>query len=208
MLDAAEEIFLRDGYATANMDELAERSGVSKQTIYSHFGSKEKIFVEMATRMTGIASDRVHREVPEPNDTEEMADYLERYALRLLGSVLDPQLVALRRLVIGEATRFPDLARAFWVSGPSRSMQAMSERFTRLTGLGLLETHDPDAAARSFNWLVVAAPLNAAMMLGDAGIPGPTELRQVAAEASRVFLSAYGHRPRRTHGDEHLSARS
>jgi TetR/AcrR family transcriptional repressor of mexJK operon len=205
ILDAAELIFLRDGYATANMDELAERSGVSKQTIYSHFGSKRTLFVEMATRMTGVGSDRVHLEAVGPGDAEQMADYLERYALRLLDSVLDPHLVALRRLVIGEASRFPDLARAFWVNGPNRSMQAMSERFARLTKLGVLETPDPDVAAQSFNWLVMATPLNAAMMLGDAALPGPTERRQIAEEATRVFLAAYGtatatttHRPYET----------
>lgn len=192
MLDAAEVIFLREGYAAANMDHLAERSGVSKQTIYSHFGNKEALFTEMVTRMTGDASDRVHLELPEPADAEGMAEYLQHYALRLLDIVLDPHLIALRRLVIGEASRFPDLARVFWSSGPSRSMQAMSERFAHLTELGLLEARDPDVAAQSFNWLVMATPLNAAMMLGDASLPGPRERAQIAAEAIRVFLAAYG----------------
>ena len=40
-------MFLRDGYLGANMDELAALSGVSKQTVYAHFGSKEALFVEL-----------------------------------------------------------------------------------------------------------------------------------------------------------------
>lgn len=192
ILDAAEAIFLRDGFATANMDELAELSGVSKQTIYSHFGSKESLFVEMVSRMTGGASDRVHLDVPDPAKAEELPGYLRRYALRQLDVVLDPRLIALRRLVIGEASRFPDLARVFWNSGPSRAMQAMSERFARLTDLGMLGARDPDRAAASFNWLVMGSSLNAAMMLGDQAIPAASERPQIAAEATRVFLAAYG----------------
>lgn len=192
ILDMAETLFLRDGYATTNMDELAERSGVSKQTIYSHFGSKEALFIEIVTRMTGNAGDRVHREVPEPDDAEETAQYLHRYALRLLDSVLDSRLISLRRLVIAEASRFPDLAQAFWVSGPSLSMRAMSERFAQLNQRGVLDAPDPDVAAQSFNWLVMAMPMNAAMMLGDAAIPEQGERTRIAAEATRVFLAAYG----------------
>lgn len=192
ILNAAETAFLRDGLANANMDEVAERSGVSKQTIYSHFGNKESLFVEMVTRMTGDASNRVHLDVPDPADAEELPEYLQRYALRQLDVVLDPRLISLRRLVIGEASRFPDLASAFWRGGPDRAMDAMSKRFARLTTLGLLNARDPDIAARSFNWLIMASPLNAAMMLGDEAILAPPERSRIAAEATRVFLAAYG----------------
>lgn len=192
ILDAAETNFLREGYATTNMDEVAEISGVSKQTIYSHFGSKEALFIAMATRMTGNAADQVDLGVPELNDAEETIDYLHRYALRLLDIVLDSRLISLRRLVIAEALRFPDLARAFWISGPNRSMRAMSERFAQLTERGVLDTPAPDIAAQSFNWLVMAMPMNAAMMLGDSAIPKQAERSSIAAEATRVFLAAYG----------------
>ena len=192
ILDAAETAFLRDGFANANMDELAERAGVSKQTIYSHFGSKESLFIEMVTHKTGDASTRVHLDVPDPADAEDLPAYLQRYALRELDVVLDPRLISLRRLVIGEASRFPDLASAFWNGGPNRAIEAMSKRFARLTTLGLLNAHDPDIAAQSFNWLIMASPLNAAMMLGDEAILTPPERSRTAAEATRVFLAAYG----------------
>lgn len=192
ILNAAETAFLRDGLANANMDEVAEGSGVSKQTIYNHFGNKESLFVAMVTRMTGDASNRVHLDVPDPADAEELPEYLQRYALHQLDVVLDPRLISLRRLVIGEASRFPDLASAFWRGGPDRAMDAMSKRFARLTTLGLLNARDPDIAARSFNWLIMASPLNAAMMLGDEAILAPPERSRIAAEATRVFLAAYG----------------
>ena len=59
ILDAATEIFLRDGYLGTNMDEIAARSEVSKQTVYKHFVSKEALFVEIVSSMTDAAGDIV-----------------------------------------------------------------------------------------------------------------------------------------------------
>ena len=58
-------MFLRSGYLGTNMDELAARSQVSKQTVYKHFGSKEALFVELVTSMTDAASSSVHNEIPD-----------------------------------------------------------------------------------------------------------------------------------------------
>src|SRR5689334_4208837 len=99
ILGAAEEVFLRSGYLGTNMDEIATLSGVSKQTVYAHFGSKEALFVEVITAMTGTAGDIVHEAVPTFAD-DDLARYLEAYALRQLTVVLTPRLMHLRRLVI------------------------------------------------------------------------------------------------------------
>ena len=194
VLDAAEHVFLRDGFGDANMDEVARRSGVSKQTVYAHFGSKDALFVAVVTRSTTAAADAVHVDVPDPPEPRDLPGHLERWARAQLDIVLDPRLLALRRLVIAEAVRFPALARAFWDGGPGRAMAAMADRFTRLTERGLLAVDDAEAAARSFNWLVMADPLNAVMMLGDDAIPAPEQRSRAVAEAVRVFLSAYSGR--------------
>lgn len=192
ILDAAQAVFLRDGFANANMDDLTDRAGVSKQTVYAHFGNKEALFVAVVERMTAEASDRVHLEVPDPESAEQLPDYLRGYGRKQLDIVLAPDLLALRRLVIGESSRFRDLAHAFWQSGPRRAMSEIARRFARLAERGWLDTPDPAAAARTFNWLVMGAPLNAAMMLGDAAIPDAAERSALVDEAVRVFLAAHG----------------
>lgn len=192
ILDAAEEVFLRSGYLGTNMDEIAALSEVSKQTVYKHFGSKEALFVEIVTSMTSEAGDSVHNEVPEPGAGEDLAEYLRDYAYRQLTVVLTPRLMQLRRLVIGEVSRFPELARVLHEGGPRRAMTALAALFERLAGRGLLAVDDPAVAASHFNWLVMSAPVNEAMLLGDETIPGPEELRRHAAEGVRVFLAAYG----------------
>ena len=64
--------------------------------------------------------------------------------------------------------------------------------FQGLAQRGLLKIDDPATAASHFNWLIMSAPLNQAMLLGDAAIPSPAELRRNAEAGVRVFLAAYG----------------
>ena len=190
ILDAATEVFLRKGYLATNMDEIAALAAVSKQTVYKNFPGKETLFVEIVSNVTNRASDRVH-EMPDLAEGEDVAEYLRRYAYRQLTVVLTPRVMQLRRLVIGEVGRFPELARALFDGRPRRAMAAMAVLFERLADRGLLAIDDPAVAASQFNWLIMGEPLNRAMLLGDDAIPKPAELRRHAAAGVRVFLASY-----------------
>jgi AcrR family transcriptional regulator len=194
ILEAATEVFLKGGYLGASMDEIAALSRVSKQTVYKQFASKEALFVEAVSGMTNRASDVVHKEIPEPDAGDDVAPFLRDYAVRLLTVVLTPGLMQLRRVVIGEANRFPELGKALYESGPGRAMATMAAAFARLADRGLLEIDDPAAAASHFNWLVMGEAVNQAMLLGDEALPGPAAIRRYADGAVRVFLAAYGAR--------------
>ena len=196
ILTAATEVFLRNGYLGTNMDDIAEVSAVSKQTVYKHFASKEALFIEIVTNMTNAATDVVHSETPALDDGDDLAEYLLDYAYRQLTVVLTPRLMQLRRLVIGEVNRFPDLGKALFEGGPKRAMAAFAMTLERLGDRGLLAIDNPGVAASQFNWLIMSAPLNRAMLLGDQAIPTPAELRRHAAEGVRVFLAAYGNQRR------------
>jgi|SRR5579859_6543594 len=191
ILDAATKVFLAGGYLGANVDEIAALSGVSKQTVYKHFGSKEALFVEIVTNVTDTAADSVHEGVPELAAGGDVATYLVDYAARQLTIVLTPRTMQLRRMVIGEVGRFPELARALYERGPRRALDVLAALFERLAKRGALAIDHPKMAASQFNWLVMAEPLNRAMLLGDSAIPRPAELRRHAEEAVRVFLAAY-----------------
>jgi AcrR family transcriptional regulator len=188
IMAAATTIFLQKGYLGTSMDEVAALAAVSKQTVYKHFADKESLFAEIVTGTVDEAGDRVHAEVLQLADSGDVEADLRDLARRQLKLVMRPRVLQLRRLVIGEAGRFPALGRTFYERGPGRTLQALAEAFTRLAGAGALKVDDPQLAAEHFNWLVMSVPLNRAMLLGDDEQP---DLDRYADEGVRVFLAAY-----------------
>jgi hypothetical protein len=145
----------------------------------------------MVSALSNQASDRVHVVVPEFREGDDLKRYLTDYAVRQLQIVLTPRIVRLRRLVIGEVSRFPELGEALYSGGPGRAIISLAATFERLAACGVLAIRNPSLAASQFNWLVMSAPLNRAMLLGDDAIPSASELQKHAAESVQLFLAAY-----------------
>ena len=191
VLEAAAKVFLGGGYLGASMDDIADLADVSKQTIYVYFSNKEALFAAVASALSNEANDRVQNEVAELRDGDNVESYLTNYAVRQLEIVLTPRILQLRRLVIGEVNRFPELGAVLYAGGPERAIASLTIIFKRLAARGVLSIRDPYLTATQFNWLVMSAPLNRAMLLGDKSIPGPKELRKHANQSVRIFLAAY-----------------
>jgi TetR/AcrR family transcriptional repressor of mexJK operon len=192
ILDAATTLFLRNGYRGTSMDEIAAVARVSKQTVYKHFADKERLFSAIVTAAVDAAGDPVLEDATALADSDDLEADLRALARAQLERVMQPRLMQLRRLVIGEANRFPQLGRAFYERGAGRSTAALAAAFERLTERGLLDAPDPQLAAAHFNWLVMAAPVNRAMLLGDDALPTAAELDRYAEGGVRGFLAAYG----------------
>jgi hypothetical protein len=107
---------------------------------------------------------------------------------------MQPRILQLRRLVIGEAGRFPELGHVFYEQGPGRTIAALATVFERLAERGVLQLDDPQLAATQFNWLVMSSPLNQAMFLGKDEPPAPAELNRYADAGVQAFLAAYARR--------------
>lgn len=192
ILDAAESAFLAARYDSVTMDDIADSSGVSKQTVYAYFGTKEQLFVELVTSMTRLAGDDVHHADPASiESSDRIAIELETLLARQLATVLQPRLLRLRRLVLSEVPRFPELARAVHEHGPRRAITALAQMISDLDARGLLAVPDPELAATQLNWLVMGAPVNDAMFLGDRAIPSLSAQRQHVKAAVDTFLAAY-----------------
>lgn len=190
---AAAEVFLRTGYAGASMDEIAARSGVSKQTVYKHFISKEALFTAVISQMMGQAASSVHQTLPRVQNREELEAYLLEYGERLLTVALTPGLMQLRRLVIAEADRFPELARKLYAGGAGRALEVMAAAFEPLVERQLLAMEDRAMAAQQLNWLLMGDPVNRVMMLGNEALPTPAEIKRQVAAAIATFLAAFLH---------------
>jgi TetR/AcrR family transcriptional regulator, mexJK operon transcriptional repressor len=190
--DAARELFLRNGYAGTSMDDVAALARVSKQTVYKQFADKVRLFTDIITGDIAQAEDETRDMVDALPDAEDFEEALRRFARRHVADVLQPHVIQMRRTVIAEATRFPELARTWWERGPERGHATLAERFRRAAERGHLQLDDPRLAAQHFNWLVLSIPLNTAMFLGDQAAFTAGELERYADEGVRVFLAAYG----------------
>jgi AcrR family transcriptional regulator len=194
IVTAAATVFLRKGYLGTSMDEVAALASVSKQTVYKHFAHKERLFAEIVAATVEEVSDPVHEIVLHLDESGDLESGLRDLARRQLAMVMQPRLLQLRRLVIGEAARFPELGRTFHERGPERTIDALAGVFEQLAHGGALDIDDPHLAAAHFNWLVMSIPLNQAMLRGTDEPESPEELDRYADAGVHAFVRAYARR--------------
>jgi TetR/AcrR family transcriptional repressor of mexJK operon len=191
IIEAATTLFLRNGYLGTSMDEIAGLAHVSKQTVYTHFADKEQLFTELIQGNFKPSDEFVKAVADLLQDTTDLEKDLSGLARRYVRFVIQPHVLQLRRLIIGEAGRFPKLARSYYEQVPQRVVVALASGLQHLAGRGLLRTDDPVLAANHFAWLVLAVPLDKAMFCGGEGSFTPAELERLADAGVRVFLAAY-----------------
>jgi TetR/AcrR family transcriptional regulator, mexJK operon transcriptional repressor len=192
ILAAATTLFLREGYLATSMDKIAAAASVSKQTVYKQFADKQSLFREIVTGTVAEVGDPVSDQVAGLRDSSDLETDLRELARALLARVIQPRVMQLRRLAIGEAGRFPELGRLFYERGPERTITALAAAFESLGARGALRPGDPRLAAEHFNWLVMSTPLNRVMLCGDTELPAPADLDHYADAGARAFLAAYG----------------
>jgi TetR/AcrR family transcriptional regulator, mexJK operon transcriptional repressor len=188
---AAAKLFLEKGYAATSMDDVAAAARISKQTIYTHFHSKENLFAELVLGNAERAEEFAASIVASFRAESDLETGLRNVARTYLRFVIRPEVVQLRRLVIGEAVRFPELARRYYEGVPERVYVAFAALLKELRDEKRLAVADPDLAAHEFAWLVLGWPLDRAMFYGTgSGLRG-LDLDRIADEAVRIFLAAY-----------------
>jgi TetR/AcrR family transcriptional repressor of mexJK operon len=194
-MDAGRTLFLRDGYRSTSMDQIAADAAVSKQTVYKQFADKEQLFREIVLGVTGN-SDAIIADLTsalrggEVGTLADLEVVLTDLARRYIDNVLQPHVLALRRLIVAEAERFPDLARTYYEKAPGRAIDVIADALTAHVERGLLEIDDVHLAAAHFAYLALAIPQDRAQFCPHQR-PSPTEREQLASQAVRVFLAAY-----------------
>jgi TetR/AcrR family transcriptional repressor of mexJK operon len=140
------------------------------------------------------ATDQVTATVQMISAALEAATNLEQdlseLARSLLTTLMRPELLRLRRLVITTADQFPEIGTAWYQQGFGRVLTALASCFADLAGRGLLQDDDPLLAARHFVGLLLWIPVNQAMFTGDHA-SSKADLESYADAAAKTFLRAY-----------------
>ena len=188
ILTGAATVFAADGYEGASMARIAAVAGVSKGTLYNHFDSKAALFTAYVGEKCQQTLARVFDGA---NHDGDPADVLRGIGKRMVQMMLSDVGLAIYRVVIAEATKFPDLARGFFESGPARAFSFMSDWLAEETRRGRLNVPDPAFAAEQFfnlcqTRLVLRRKLE---MLPD---PPETDIEGVVDASITMFLRMYG----------------
>lgn len=190
ILEAAAEVFCRQGFAGASIDEIASAACVSRQTVYNHYREKDNLFTAVVEDVMDRANAMLFTILSTfPEKPDNLEDDLVGFAVRLSRScICNQDGKFLRKLVQSEGERYPHLFESWRQHGPGKIGTALAALFARLSHKGLLEIDDFDVAARQFLALV-----NADLQMGTLFGVTPTdeELDSAARNAVRTFLRAY-----------------
>jgi TetR/AcrR family transcriptional repressor of mexJK operon len=191
IVEAATLMFMKKGYDGTSMEEIAVKAGVSKQTVYKHFADKERLFSDVVLATTNQV-DRVVGLVAGPLvETLELKKDLTLLGRQFITSLMDPHLLRLRRLVIANADRMPELGRTWYEQGFERVLATLATCFGGLSKRHLLSLEDPLIAAHHFVGLLLWIPVNQAMFTGSEQPYTKAALDRYADAAVSAFLAAY-----------------
>jgi TetR/AcrR family transcriptional repressor of mexJK operon len=191
IMQAAAALFLDKGYSATTMDEIAEAAAVSKRTVYNNFADKQALFRQVVMAAAEIVEQFTADAAAQLTDPADLPAALTALARRLAVTATNPRVVRLRRLLIGEAHRFPDLAADYYRLAPGKVIATLAAAFESLARRDRLVVTDPHRSAEQFAFLVLGAALDRAMFDGRQTAPESDCLMRAADDGVRTFLAAH-----------------
>jgi AcrR family transcriptional regulator len=150
---AAFGAFLEKGYEGTSTLEIATRAKVSKRELYAHFRDKREMFaagVAARTRRMSLPLD-----LPPARDRASLAATLFAFGSSFLREVTQPEVTAVIRLVLAEASRVPELAETFHQTGREPPRVALVRFLAGARAAGLIGDADPERMAGMFFGLLM-----------------------------------------------------
>jgi AcrR family transcriptional regulator len=188
IMEGARQVFLSAGFDGASMNDVARAAGVSKGTLYAYFDSKEDLFEAIIRAEKTQAAERMCVFLPDTSDPRAM---LTDFGVRLLTRMAEPSTLALSRVVIAAAEKFPNIGRAFFEAGPLYGNQRLAERLRALEQGGLISAPDPERAAWHFLDLCFSAGYKR-LLFGVVESMSPEDIEASVEAGVDVFMKAYG----------------
>lgn len=147
ILDAAKRLFVAQGFDGVSMDQIASDAGVSKLTVYSHFGDKGSLFGE-AVRAHCEAGMPAH--LFEADPTMPLRERLTSIGKAFFAMVMTPEAIAGHRILCSPQVATSAMPEVFWEAGPQRVQKSFTELLERRIAAGDLDIDDVERAAAQF----------------------------------------------------------
>ena len=190
VVDGAREVFLRDGFEGASVDDIARAAGVSKATLYSYFPDKRLLFMEVATRQ---CKEQARISIESIDSSRPPQEVLSRVAHQFLGFIYSDMGQRIFRICVAEADRFPQLGQEFYHSGPMIMRAALVDYLRKAADRKELKISDFDLAADQFAELC-KADLWPKLVFGIIRSVEEEEKARVIEGAVTTFMARYGAR--------------
>ncbi len=187
ILDAAHALFFARGIEASTMEDIAAAAGVSKVTVYGHFGDKLTLFEACVRR--AVAGMELELVQPRPRG-ETLGDRLRTIGAAMLRFLTSEQLVAFDRILAVEAARHPELAERFFQAGPYNCRDRIAEVIRAGGAAGEVLVDDPIRQAEELIGLWQGM-LHKELAMGRAASPAAAEIDARVRRGVGVFLRAY-----------------
>jgi TetR/AcrR family transcriptional repressor of mexJK operon len=187
---AASRLFMEKGYELTSMEAVARLAGVSKLTVYSHFKDKNDLFrAIIRTRCDTIimpSSFAGFSAVP-PQEG------LLRVATQLMGVIYSEESLRLKRTIMSEVKRHPEMADIFYDAGPRPVRAALADLLRAYAMQGQLIISDADIATEHFCSLIKGERYMSVLIMLEPSPQGDA-LKAQMQSAVTCFLNAYAPR--------------
>ncbi|MCG9697191.1 TetR/AcrR family transcriptional regulator [Shewanella sp. Isolate11] len=146
ILQAAITLFCGQGFPNTSMDEVAKQAGVSKQTVYSHFGSKNDLFV------ASIESKCVAHQVAQdlfvnPKDPQKA---LMQFGIYFGEMIVSPEALDVFKTCVAQSDSHPELSELFFNAGPQYLLELLESYFSKVEANGEFQFENRRHAALQF----------------------------------------------------------
>ena len=164
ILDVATALFLTHGYGAASIEAVAAAARISKRTFYHRFADKAALFEAVVRRLIERWLPPFEAQLLESGPLEIL---LRRTADQVLSAALSPPALALHRILVAEAGRFPELMRLVNEAGAGKGVERIAALLEREARAGHLAVEDSRFAAEQFLTMVLSVPQKRALGFGQ-----------------------------------------
>ena len=150
---AAKRLFLQHGFQATSTDAIAATASISKETLYRYYAKKEDLFVDVLRSLTieRLFWVQLMERFTEPKNTQELRVLLRTTAQGLLETMMQPEYLAILRLIVAESPRFPELGDLFRQTVPTQGFHYFLTLVRSGQRNGVVREHiDPPTVARMF----------------------------------------------------------